>query len=98
MRAFLDMDSGDLVLEIVNKAKSIGVRTARYFSVLYDDASIAFGVDHTAMELVFRYAASNNPEGTKELGRVDSLDITGLDLVGPAIGIFAKRDVEVEAW
>ncbi|KAL5050871.1 glycosyl hydrolase [Aspergillus fruticulosus] len=97
IRAFLDMDSGEVVLEIVNKAKPIKLRTARHFGVLDNNASITFGIDYTEAELVFWYAASNNTEAKKELGRVDTLDMTGLDFVGPIIGIFATSDMEVEA-
>jgi hypothetical protein len=77
--------------------KFIRLRTASHFGVLDNDISIVFGIDHTEVELVFWYAASNNPEGKKELGRVDTIDMTGLDFVGPIIGIFATSDVEVEA-
>jgi beta-xylosidase len=96
IRAFLDVDLESVVLEIVNKAKSIELRTASQLGVLNSDTSIAFGIDHTEVEFMFWYAASNNPEEKKELGRVDTLDMTGLDFVGPIIGIFATSDVEVE--
>ncbi|KAL2859201.1 glycosyl hydrolase [Aspergillus pseudodeflectus] len=89
IRAFLDMVSGDVVLEIVNKAKSIGLKTARHFVVLDNNACIAFGIDYTETELVLWYAVDESCEVRKELGRVDTLDMTGLDFVGPIIGIYA---------
>lgn len=68
IRAFLEMDFGDMVLEIVNMAKFIRLRTACHFSILDNDTSIAFGIDHTEAELVFGMQPATTQRGRRNLG------------------------------
>lgn len=89
-RVFLDADAKVMVLEIVNKARAIERRTSRSVDALGKGAKVTFGVDYTELEFVFWYSVD---AGTKEeLGRIDTLDITGHDFVGPIIGIYAVSD------
>lgn len=89
-RVFLDVDAKEMVLEIINKAKSIERRISRSVGAQGKGAKVKFGVDYTELELVFWYSVGM---GTKErLERMDTLDMTGHDFVGPIIGIFAVSD------
>lgn len=97
IRAFLDVDSKEVVLETVNKARSIERRTSRSLTPLQKNARLTFGVDYTELEFVFWYSVDSDLGAKQELERVDILDMTGHDFVGPIIGIFAvsKKEVKV---
>ncbi|KAH6879886.1 putative xylosidase/arabinosidase [Thelonectria olida] len=96
IRIFLDVDSKEVVLEIVNKARSIERRTAQSVGSLDKDAKITFGVNYTELEFVFWFSVADNAATRKGLGKIDSLDMTGHDFVGPIIGVYAVSDKEVK--
>lgn len=96
-RIFLDVDAKEMVLEIINKARSIEWRTSRSLGALGKGAKATFGVDYTELELVFWFSVVvDDAERKEELGRIDTLDMTGHDFVGPIIGIYAVSDKEVK--
>lgn len=92
VRVYPDLDSLAIVWEIVNKARGIERRTARSELSLDLATRITFGIDYTELEFTFWYSINN--ETKRELAKIDSLDMTGHDFVGPVIGIYA---VGVEA-
>jgi hypothetical protein len=53
--------------------------------------NIMFGMDYTELELVFWYSLGTT-ETKQEMIRIDTLDMTGHDFVGPAIGVYAVSD------
>ncbi|KAJ4157082.1 hypothetical protein NW754_008724 [Fusarium falciforme] len=86
-RIFLDVQNGEIVWEIKNKARSIDRRAARSVKSLLATASakVVFGISYTEDQLSFWCSA----DGVKEkLAQIDSLDMTGDDFVGPVIGAF----------
>lgn len=90
IRFSLDVDAKEMVLEIVNKARSTERRVSRSVGALGKGAKVTFGVDYTELDLMFWYSID---AGTKEeFERIDTLDITGHDFVGPIIGIYAVSD------
>ncbi|KAH6879837.1 putative xylosidase/arabinosidase [Thelonectria olida] len=96
-RIFLDVNSKELVLEIVNRARSIEQRTSRSVGALGKGAKVTFGVDYSELEFVLWFSVVVDDAAMKEeLGRIDTLDMTGYDFVGPIIGIYAVSDKEVE--
>ena len=96
-RLFLDVDSENIVLEIVNKARFLERRTSRCIGALGKDAKVTFGVDYTELELVFWYSVMVGDAETKqEIGRIDTLDMTGHDFVGPIVGIYAVSDKQLK--
>jgi beta-xylosidase len=90
VRVYPDVHSQEMVWEIVNKARGIERRTSRRESALGHAASITFGIDYNELEFTFWYSAGT--EAKRELARMDSLDMTGHDFVGPVIGIYAVGD------
>jgi beta-xylosidase len=99
VRAFLDIECQEMVLEIINKARSIAWRTSQDVGALgTSGARVTFGVDHTEVEFVFWYsveAADHGAPTKTELGRIDTRDMSGHDFVGPIIGVYAVSDKEV---
>ncbi|KAL2841353.1 glycosyl hydrolase [Aspergillus pseudodeflectus] len=87
VRVYPDMDSQEIVWEMVNKARGIERRTSRSERALGQAANITFGIDYTELEFTFWY--SIDTKAKRELSRMDSLDMTGHDFVGPVIGIYA---------
>ncbi|KAJ0415024.1 glycosyl hydrolase [Aspergillus carlsbadensis] len=87
VRVYPDMDAQEIVWEIVNKAREIERRTSRSERALGQASAITFGIDYTELELAFWYKIDT--EGKREVARIDSLDMTGHDFVGPVIGIYA---------
>ncbi|KAM5341547.1 hypothetical protein ACJ41O_014578 [Fusarium nematophilum] len=98
VRSFLDVDSKEVVLEIVNRARSIERRTSRSLDALVGKGVKAtFGVDYTELEFVFWFSV-DGVATKEELGRIDSLDMTGHGVAGPLIGMYAVSDKEVKVW
>lgn len=89
-RIFLDVDAKEIILEIVNKAKSIERRISRSVGALGKDAKVTFGVEYTELELLFWYSV--DAVSKEKLEGIDTLDMTGHDFVGPIIGIYAVSD------
>ncbi|GKT54490.1 xylosidase/arabinosidase [Colletotrichum tofieldiae] len=97
VRICLDVKSKEVVLEIVNKVRSIDRTMSQSLSGLGRDAKVTFGVDFTELELVFWFSVVMDDATTrKEVGRIDTLDMSGLDFVGPIIGIYATGDKDVK--
>ncbi|KAL3481508.1 glycosyl hydrolase [Aspergillus californicus] len=90
VRVYPDMDSQEVVWEIVNKARDIERRASRSERALGQASRITFGIDYTELELAFWYSVDAGAKD--ELARIDSLDMTGHDFVGPVIGIYAVCD------
>ncbi|CAG8189159.1 unnamed protein product [Penicillium olsonii] len=88
VRVYPDMESREIVWEIVNKARGIEQKTSRGERALGHAAKIIFGIDYTALEFIFWYSLGTE-SGKREINRMDSLDMTGHDFVGPVIGIYA---------
>jgi len=94
VRAFLDVELNEVVLEITNKSKDIHRRTSQSVGALHRGVKITFGVDYTELELVFWYSleVDDVADTRKVLERMDTLDMTGHDFVGPIIGVYAVSD------
>ncbi|UPK95262.1 hypothetical protein LCI18_006197 [Fusarium solani-melongenae] len=87
VRVYPDMDSKEIVWELINKARQIKRGTSRSEGALGQGSKITFGVDYTELELAFWYSIDGGRK--EELAKIDSLDMTGHDFVGPIIGIYA---------
>lgn len=96
IRFFLDVDSNEVVLDIVNKARSVERRTAQRLGSVNKGAKITFNMNYTETDFVFWYSVIDNPSKGGELGKIDSLDMTGHDFVGPLIGVYAVSEKEVK--
>ncbi|KAL0944836.1 Xylosidase/arabinosidase [Colletotrichum truncatum] len=96
IRAFLDVDAGKVVLEVVNKARYIHRRTSQTLGEIIEGVGLTFGVDYTELEFVFWYSVSNGVGKKEQFGRMDTLDMTGHDFVGPIVGIFAVGGKEAD--
>ncbi|KAJ4197027.1 hypothetical protein NW767_009270 [Fusarium falciforme] len=95
VRILLDVDSMSLVLEIVNRARSIERRVCRKLKSLDKSTKIRFGIDYTELEFAFWFSV-DGASTKEELGKIDSLEMTGHDFVGPIIGMYAVSDSEVK--
>lgn len=95
IRVFLNANANEVILEVINKAKSIERTSSRSICVLNEGAKITFGIDYTELEIVFWYAVeSGRKEKFEEkFEGIDTLDITGYDFVGPIIGVYAVGDM-----
>jgi beta-xylosidase len=76
----------------LNKAKNIDGRA----SVIAEQASqgvqaIGLKIEYTEMEYIFSFRPGSTGNWT-ELMRLDTADLSGLDFVGPVIGLFAVGD------
>lgn len=90
IRLYPDWNAKEIVLEVVNKARSIGRRTSQCVGALNKGAKLTLGFNYTELDFVFWYSID---AGTKErFEKMDTLDMTGLDFVGPVIGVFAVSD------
>ncbi|XEV05024.1 hypothetical protein FSHL1_010311 [Fusarium sambucinum] len=94
-RVFIDVDSKNVVFEIVNKARCIERTSSQSIGASANDKRIVFGVDYTELDLVFWYSLGEDGE-RREMGAIDSLDMTGHDFVGPVIGVFATSNDQVK--
>ena len=94
VKVFVDVVSGELVFEIINKARSISRRTFRMYKPSRRDERLTFGVDYTEMALTSWYSIQG--EAKRELECIDSLDMTGHDFVGPVIGVYAVGDDRIK--
>jgi beta-xylosidase len=89
-RVFLDFEAEEIVLEVYNKANSIARKTSRHIDALENSAQVTFGVDYTELDFVFWYCVN---EGSKnEFEKMDTLDMTNHEFVGPVIGVYAVSD------
>ena len=96
IRTFIDTESLQIVFEIVNKAKSIERQSVRSLSASDMGANLTFGIDYTETELSFWYSAGADALKETVVAKIDTLDISGHDFVGPVIGIFAVGQVEAK--
>ncbi|KAM0271133.1 hypothetical protein ACHAQH_009182 [Verticillium albo-atrum] len=97
VRVFVDVDSKEIVLEIVNKAKSIDRKEARRLETLRGGMNITFGVDYTELQFVFWFSLDvDGVQETVKFAPIDTLDMTGHDFVGPIVGIFAVGNESVK--
>ncbi|EXA39737.1 hypothetical protein FOVG_11219 [Fusarium oxysporum f. sp. pisi HDV247] len=93
-RVFLDVNPENIVFELVNKARSIERTLSVNIGAVAKDNSIVFGIDYAELDLVFWYSLGE--DGTRrEMGTLDSLDMTGHDFVGPVIGVFATGNDQI---
>ncbi|CZR49804.1 uncharacterized protein FPRO_16012 [Fusarium proliferatum ET1] len=94
-RVFIDVDSKNIVFEVINRARSIERTLSQSISASANDKRIVFGIDYTELYLAFWYSLGE--DGTRrEMGAIDSLDMTGHDFVGPVIGVFAISNNQVK--
>ncbi|KAH8652969.1 glycosyl hydrolase [Ilyonectria robusta] len=97
IRVFVDVDSKEVVLETVNKAKCIERKEARRLENLREGMKITFGVDYTELQFVFWYCLDVGGVQKKErFAHIATLDMTGHDFVGPIIGVFAIGNEKVK--
>ncbi|KAL5597196.1 hypothetical protein FOBRF1_010989 [Fusarium oxysporum] len=93
-RVFLDVNPENIVFELVNKARSMERTLSVNIGAIAKGNSIVFGIDYTELDLVFWYSLGE--DGTRrEMGTLDSLDMTGHDFVGPVIGVFATGNDQI---
>lgn len=99
VRVSLDVDSQEIVFELFNKARSLSRKTSHGVGRLSENAKITFSVDYTEVEMIFWFSIKTGDAVTKkEAGRIDTLDMTGHDFVGPIIGVYAvgDRDIKIQ--
>ncbi|KAL4779653.1 glycosyl hydrolase [Aspergillus varians] len=94
---FLDMGSREIVWQIFNKAKSMdhrSRRSAEEFLAAGPSAKMVFGISYTEADIEFWYVTKiNGKESDKTvLGKIDTLDLTAHEFVGPVVGIFATGE------
>ncbi|KAK2687878.1 hypothetical protein QWA68_013773 [Fusarium oxysporum] len=93
-RVFLDVNPENIVFELVNKARSMERTLSVNIGAIAKGNSLVFGIDYTELDLVFWYSLGE--DGTRrEMGTLDSLDMTGHDFVGPVIGVFATGNDQI---
>lgn len=97
IKLFYDFSACAMVFEVVNNAKNIS-KTARHYVQLAE--VVALRVEYTERSYKFSYSTEGVLAPTWEFfDRVDTIDMTGPDFVGPVIGIFATAnadDIEVQ--
>lgn len=91
MKLFYDFSATEMVFEVVNNAKKIS-RTVQHDVQLGD--VVALRIEYT--ERSFQLSYRNGAESAAWIGfdGLDTLEMTGPDFVGPAIGIFAIAEAQ----
>ncbi|GAB7335016.1 hypothetical protein MBLNU13_g06878t1 [Cladosporium sp. NU13] len=97
IRIFVDLDTFQIVFEIVNAAKHIRRRHTRSLRITDTGHKLMFGIDYTEKLLSFWFSGSAKARRKTVIEDVDTLDISGHDFVGPVIGVFAVGNEEVKA-
>jgi beta-xylosidase len=93
-RIYYDSSDNKAHYEVLNKAKSISTRSS---SAPVDETTkqVHFAIEATESNLSFSFRSVAGQEGkgdSIELASLDTKDLTGLDFVGPVIGVFAVSD------
>lgn len=91
LRIYLDAAAGQVVYELVNKAKEISKRGGADVKVEQGTA-VSFRLEYMEAGYKLEYRVGGGEFAC--LGEVDSLDLTGPDFVGPIIGAFAVSGTE----
>ncbi|EXK28465.1 hypothetical protein FOMG_14941 [Fusarium oxysporum f. sp. melonis 26406] len=95
VRIFLDVDANEVVLQIINKARCTERRTSQSVGSVDKGAKITFDMNYTELDFVFLFSVDHNTTTRNGLGKIDSLDMTGHNLVGPLIGVYAVSEKEI---
>ncbi|RSL40844.1 hypothetical protein CEP54_015998 [Fusarium duplospermum] len=90
-RVYFDTADSSVVFEIVNVAQNLTRTTRR---VLEDVKGLCFTIEYTEAEYRLLYTAGDGPRSTETLARVDALEMTDPDFVGPIIGVFAVSNAK----
>ncbi|CAH0057187.1 unnamed protein product [Clonostachys solani] len=99
VRIYLNVESEEIVFQLINKAKSIERNVARKVEALGDATGVTFGVDYTELDLGFWFSVNVGGNlGKQEMAKIDTLDMTGHDFCGPIIGIFAVGDEDTKVY
>jgi beta-xylosidase len=88
-RVFYDVSASAMVLEVLNRAKSISKVQRHDFK---QKDAVQLRMKYTETSFVFSY--SGVQESWNYFDAVDTLDLTGPDFVGPVIGVFATSEAE----
>ncbi|QKD62287.2 uncharacterized protein FOBCDRAFT_208957 [Fusarium oxysporum Fo47] len=95
VRIVLDVGANEVVLQIINKARCTERRTSQSVGSVDKGAKITFDMNYTELDFVFWFSVDHNTTTRNGLGKIDSLDMTGHNLVGPLIGVYAVSEKEV---
>lgn len=94
-RVYYDHAISEMVFEVVNKARSIS-RMSRHTCDMQDTFSLR--IEHTEMSCSFFFSQDKAIDGWISAGKLDTIEMTGPDFVGPVVGVFAtaeNQDVRV---
>ncbi|KAJ3084430.1 hypothetical protein HK100_009295 [Physocladia obscura] len=90
VRVFYDFFASTITFEWVNKAKDVA-KTVTHLVSVHDVCHLR--VDYTETAYTFSYRL-DDAENSVSFEAVDTLHMTGLDFVGPVIGVFAIGTVQ----
>ena len=88
MKLYYDHAASEIVLQVVNRAKAFCRVTKRGVK---QSGSYSFRIQYTPRSYVFSY---NMGQNWLSLEPLDTLILSGLDFVGPVIGVFAIGDAD----
>jgi len=88
VRIFYDDSTSEMVLEVLNRAKSISRVQRHNFE---GKGPVEFRMKYTETSVIFFY--SSLERSWTSFDAFDTLDLTGPDFVGPVVGIFAISEV-----
>ncbi|KAJ0419166.1 glycosyl hydrolase [Aspergillus carlsbadensis] len=96
-RIFLDLKSRQVIWHTLNKAKSLEHQSTLDVSGCLAaglSAELVFGIKYTEESLEFWFAlnATGTEGAERVIGKIDSLELSADEFVGPVIGIFATGE------
>ncbi|ETN37233.1 uncharacterized protein HMPREF1541_08223 [Cyphellophora europaea CBS 101466] len=97
-RIHYDFGTAEIVFEVINQARSISRTQRTSVPETLRGQQIGFRMDSTESEVRFSYVLGT-AEGSQwsQAGRLDTLDLTGLDFTGPVVGVYAVGETDAEA-
>jgi len=87
-----DFLTGGVVWEVLNDAKKIR-RSER--QSLGEETLVDFLIRHTELSVEFFFRGRGDGDWLA-LGKIDTLDLTGFDFIGPVVGVFATGETGLE--
>jgi beta-xylosidase len=96
-RIYYDTSDSAVVFEFINREKKISKEQRQPLNI---SDRLSLKIEYTEQSYELSYCAGQDAASDwKTLGKLDTLEMTGIDFVGPVIGVFAVADsgsVEVQ--
>ncbi|OAL38345.1 hypothetical protein AYO20_02404 [Fonsecaea nubica] len=86
-RTYLDLETGEMVLEVVNTPKQICRRTRKSCSADVADKDIELRLEYQEDSYRFSFSTAGDDDRIK-FDALDTMDLVGLDFTGPIVGVF----------